>query len=41
MIEGPHCVSGHAHLTIAEQPEMSVSLPGERHLFGYQEAVEK
>ena len=41
MIEGPHCVSGHAHLTIAEQPGMSVNLPGEYHLFGYQEAVEK
>lgn len=41
IIEGPHRVSGHAHLTIAKQPGMSVSLPGEYHLFGYPEAVEK
>jgi hypothetical protein len=41
MIEGSSLCFRSCTPTIAQQPRMSVSLPGEYHLFGYQEAVEK
>jgi hypothetical protein len=41
VVKDPRCVSGHARLTIAKQPGISVSLSGECHLFGYQKTIEK